>query len=253
MNKILNFNLFEVNKPNWVFIISNKIFFILFYLFITLFTSSFLISLFFSPTDLQQGEIYRIIYIHVPCAWLTLSIYFIITICSFFFLIFKNPIFILCIKSQLKIGILFCFITLITGALWGKPTWGTFWVWDVRLTSVLILFFIYLGLLSIEKLFSFSNKDIKIYKILAITNIIGFINLPLIKYSVEYWQTLHQGASISIKIVSFSIHWSILIPLLLIYLALTLFTIILFLINLRTELLSVKQKNLSTTLFSSKI
>lgn len=146
-----------------------------------------------SPIDYQQFDAVRIMYIHVPSAWLALMIYSIMAISNLSGFIWKNPFSYLISRAVAPIGATFTAITLITGSIWGKPIWGTWWVWDARLTSVLILFFLYLSYIIL--LDAFDNKE-KGEKIAAIISIIGFINIPIIKFSVEFWNSLHQPASI---------------------------------------------------------
>ena len=150
-------------------------------------------ALLFSPPDYQQSQTVRIMYIHVPSAWVSLLAYIMIFFFSLMYIILKFPLFILIAKEIPIIGISFTLITLVTGSLWGKPTWGTYWVWDARLTSFLVLLFIYMGLIFLEKAFKFSNNgDISF----AYISIIGAINIPVIKFSVDWWNTLHQPASV---------------------------------------------------------
>ena len=146
-----------------------------------------------SPIDYQQKDAVRIMYIHVPAAWMSLIIYSIMAVSNISGFIWKNPFSYILSKSIAPVGAVFTLITLITGAIWGKPIWGTWWVWDARLTSVLILFFLYLGYIILIN--SFYDKQ-KGEKIAAIICIIGFINIPIIKFSVEFWNSLHQPASI---------------------------------------------------------
>jgi heme exporter protein CcmC len=164
------------------------------------------LSIWVAPSDFQQGENSRIIYVHVPAAWMSLLIYIAMAISSVLFLLTKHPLFQLFSKTSAKIGALFTLFTLITGGFWGKPMWGTFWVWDARLTSVLILFFIYLGALRFQEF----SADVA-----SIFICIGLINIPIIKFSVNWWNTLHQPSSISQ--FGTSIHISMLIPILLIF------------------------------------
>ena len=180
------------------------------YLSIFLIACGLIMSLFFSPPDYQQSETVRIMYIHVPSAWISLLAYVAIFFLSLFYIIWKFPLFILIAKELPVIGVTFTLITLITGSLWGKPTWGTYWVWDARLTSFLILLFIYLGLIFLEKSFKFSNQGNNSFAYLAI---IGGINIPIIKFSVDWWNTLHQPASV-VRIGGPTISSDILIPLL---------------------------------------
>ena len=146
-----------------------------------------------SPNDYQQSNAVLIRYVHVPAAWMALLIYTLLAIFNLSGFIWKNPFFYLIARSIALIGAMFAFITLTTGSIWGKPIWGTWWVWDARLTSVLVLFFLYLGYIIL--LDSFEDRS-KGERIAAIISIIGFINVPIVKFSVEYWNSLHQPASI---------------------------------------------------------
>lgn len=146
-----------------------------------------------SPIDYQQGNAVKIMYLHVPCAWLALMIYCMLALFNLAGFIWKNPFFYIIAKAIAKIGCLLTLITLLTGSIWGKPIWGTWWVFDPRLTSMLILFFLYLGYLILLGSFEDQSKG---ERISAVISIIGFINIPIIKFSVEYWNSLHQKASI---------------------------------------------------------
>ncbi len=188
-----------------------------------------------SPADYQQGEYIRIMYVHVPCAWLTLAIYSLMAITSFIYLVWHNVVFDLIAKSSASIGALFCFITLITGSLWGKQTWGTWWVWDARLTSMLILFFFYLGYLILSHL----TLDKSNNKAPAALAIIGFINIPIIKFSVNLWNSLHQPASV-FRFGGPSIHSSMLTPLILMFLTFSLYFIVNLLISIKRKILVQK-------------
>ncbi len=151
------------------------------------------LGIFIAPPDYQQGDTVRIMYVHVPSAILAQLVYGIMAFSSAVTFIWKNPLGSFIAKSAAPIGAGFTIIVIVTGALWGKPTWGTWWIWDARLTSVLILFFLYLGYIGIWQIFEDQNKAAKAAGIVAI---VGAINLPIIKFSVEWWNTLHQGASI---------------------------------------------------------
>lgn len=186
-------------------------------------------SFFHSPPDYLQGESVRIMYIHVPSAWLSLQIYVLMAICSFISLVYKHSLADIISRACAPIGATFTLITLITGSIWGKPTWGTWWVWDARLTSELILFFIYVGHILISNSFDDSRKG---DKNAAILTLIGIVNLPIIKWSVDWWNTLHQPATIS-KLSTPSIDVSMLIPLLIMTLAFGLFLLSLFIIRIR--------------------
>ena len=186
-------------------------------------------SLIGSPADYIQGDSMRIMYIHVPSAWFSLMIYTLIALSSVFWFILRNPLLSLAGRSLAPIGAMFTFLALITGSIWGKPTWGTWWAWDARLTSMLILFFLYLAYILLWH--SISNKD-NASKIAAVLGIIGFINIPIIKFSVDWWNTLHQPATIS-KLSTPSIDVSMLIPLLIMTFAFGLFLLSLFIIRIR--------------------
>ena len=193
-------------------------------------------ALFLSPNDYQQGLTVRIMYVHVPSAWLALLTFAIMTIYSIIALAFKIPFGFIINSAVAPVGALFTLTCLVTGSLWGKPMWGTWWVWDARLTSVAILFIMYLIIIIIN--FSFENRDIR-EKIVAIFVIIGSINLPIIKFSVDWWNTLHQPASIS-KLSSPSIDPSMLRPLLIMTVAFMLIGLLIALIRIKSEILSRK-------------
>ena len=206
---------------------------------------TFIIGLYFSllesPPDYIQGDSMRIMYIHVPSAWLSLFSYTILAASCVAWFVYRNPTFNLIAKSIAPIGAAMTLIALVTGSIWGKPTWGVWWVWDARLTSMLILFFLYLAYILLWQ--SISNQETA-SKISAALGIIGFINIPIIKFSVDWWNTLHQPASIS-KLSSPSIDVNMLIPLLIMTLGYMLFLITLFLIKLRTEIIDQKILRLS--------
>lgn len=154
-----------------------------------LFTGLFL-ALFYAPEDWQQGEVFRLIYIHVPLAWLSCSFYLLLSIFCIVFLVWRNPLAALLACQTAPVGLLCSALCLITGALWGRPTWGTWWVWDARLTSVLILFFLYLGFIALQRSYQNSPEGMRLC---ALLGIIGAIDLPIIHFSVQWWSTLHQG------------------------------------------------------------
>jgi len=185
-----------------------------------------------SPIDYQQSNAVKIMYIHVPSAWLALLIYCLVTAFNLSAFIWKNPFFHLIAKNIAKIGCLFAFLTLITGSIWGKPIWGTWWAWDARLTSMLILFFLYLGYLLI---FLTIPNQIKAEKISAIVAIIGLVNIPIIKFSVEYWNSLHQKSSI-IRSAGNAIHPSMLVPLLLCFAACFCYFVVVSMLSIASEL-----------------
>lgn len=203
---------------------------------IVAFTFGLYFSLLQSPPDYIQGDSMRIMYIHVPSAWFALMAYTILAGSSVLWFITRNPIFSIIARSIAQIGMIFTLISLVTGSIWGKPTWGVWWVWDARLTSMLLLFFLYLAYIFLWQ--SITNKDLA-SKISAALAIVGFVNIPIIKFSVDWWNTLHQPATIS-KLSAPSIHISMLTPLMLMTIAYLFLLITLFLIRYKTELVEVK-------------
>ena len=195
-------------------------------------------TFFLSPNDYQQGSTVRIMYIHVPSAWLALLTFLIMTIYSIIALAFKIPFGFIVNTAVAPIGATFTLICLITGSIWGKPMWGTWWVWDARLTSVAILFFLYLIIIFLKN--SFTNISIG-ERISAVLIIVGSINLPIIKFSVDWWNTLHQPASIS-KFSSPSIDLSMLLPLLIMTISFTLIGLLIALMRIRAEIIERKLK-----------
>ena len=146
-----------------------------------------------SPADYQQGDTVRIMYIHVPVAWLASSSYFILALCALFYLVWRHPLADIGARAVAPVGAIFAALTIITGALWGKPTWGTYWVWDARLTSMLVLFFFFIGYMALAGGFENRKRGARPAAILAL---VGAINLPIVKFSVDWWNTLHQPASL---------------------------------------------------------
>jgi len=197
-------------------------------------------ALIISPVDYLQGDSVRIMYVHVPSAWIGLSIFSLIAVSTILNFIFKIKNLFLFVKSLAPIGLLFTCLSIVTGSLWGKPTWGTWWAWDARLTSMLILMLFYV--LFILSLKYFKNSE-NLTKILSFLSILGIINIPIIKYSVEWWSTLHQPASIKILGTS-SIHSSMLIPLFLMLLVLLLYCALIFLMKYKTEIIKIKKQNI---------
>ncbi len=193
-----------------------------------------------SPVDYQQFDAVRIMYIHVPSAWLSLMVYSIMAISNLSGFIWKNPFSYLIAKAIAPIGAMFTLITLITGSLWGQPIWGTWWVWDARLTSVLILFFLYLGYIILVNAFDDIAKG---EKIAAIISIIGFINIPIIKFSVEFWNSLHQPASI-LRSKGVSIAPEMLKPLLLMFSAFMCYFAFFALVRIKNQITINKLKRL---------
>jgi len=187
-----------------------------------------------APADYQQGDSFRIIYLHVPSAWMSLFVYLIMAFSGAVSLIWRIKITDIIARASAPIGASFTFIALVTGAIWGKPMWGTYWVWDARLTSELILLFLYLGYIGLQSAFDDKRIAARAGAILAL---IGVINIPIIHYSVEWWSTLHQGPTIS-KFDKPSIHLTMLIPLLLMVVAFKTFYITTLLIRARSEILN---------------
>lgn len=197
-------------------------------------------ALIISPADYQQGETVRIMYVHVPSAWMSMMIYGIMAAASASFLIWKHTLADIIARVSAPVGAAFTLVTLITGSLWGKPMWGAWWVWDSRLTSVLVLFFLYIGYIALSDSFSGSERGKKICAILAL---VGAVNLPIIRFSVEWWNTLHQPASI-IRTGGASIDSSMLTPLFSMGLAFTCFYLIMLIIRVKTALLQQKIRRL---------
>lgn len=197
-------------------------------------------ALFISPPDYQQGDSVRIMYVHVPSAWMCMMIYSVIAAASAVFLIWRHPLAEIAARASAPIGAGFTLITLITGSLWGKPMWGTWWEWDARLTSVLILFFIYIAYIALTDSYAGQERGKKICAVFAL---VGFVNIPIIRFSVEWWNTLHQPASM-IRSGGIAIDASMLYPLVSMGLGFTLFYISLLLIRIKTALLEQKIRRL---------
>jgi heme exporter protein C len=197
-------------------------------------------ALVLSPPDYLQGDAVRIMYVHVPSAWIGLACFSIITLLSILNFIFKIKNFYFINKSIAPIGLLFTCLATITGSLWGQPTWGTWWAWDARLTSMLALILFYAFYILSFKLLKKKELIIKVSSIIAI---VGSINLPIIKYSVEWWTTLHQPASIKIT-GSNSIHSDMMLPLVLMLLVFLLYAALIFLMKYKTEIIRIKKKNI---------
>ena len=193
-------------------------------------------GLFDSPKDYQQGDAVRIMYVHVPSAWLASGLYLSLAISCIFYLVWKHPLADIISRSIAPIGALFSLLTLITGSLWGKPMWGTWWVWDARLTSMLILFFFYVGYILLSNAF---ERKIDGSKSAAVLAIIGVINLPIIKFSVDWWHTLHQPSSI-LKLDGPSINEQMLLPLILMIIGFSFLSSYLIILNVKTKLIEKK-------------
>jgi heme exporter protein C len=194
-----------------------------------------------APADYQQGETIRIMYIHVPSAWLAMAFYSMMTLSALGALVWKHPLAEVAQRAAAPIGAAFALICLITGALWGKPMWGTYWVWDARLTSMLVLFLMYLGLIALWRTIEDPGQAGRIVSILTL---VGFVNIPIIKFSVDWWNTLHQPASV-FRLDGPTIHPSMLWPLLICALAASVFAIALHLVAMRAEVMARRIRTLT--------
>ena len=225
--------------PNKIISLSNKFIGNLSALIVVLFITGLIYSLIISPSDFVQGDSVRIMYVHVPSSFLALGCFGFIGVFSIFNLVFKIKFLTLAAKSLAPIGLLFALISIVTGSLWGKPTWGIWWVWDARLTSMLILFSFYLFYIGSWKLIENFDTANKISSFIAI---LGSLNLPVIKYSVDWWNTLHQPSSITLTSAP-TIHYSMLIPLIIMFLAMAIYCLNIFLMRYKIELMKFKLKN----------
>jgi len=232
--------MFKYFEPNRIFSITSKAPKYVLALFIIVLTIGLIESLVLSPEDYKQSHSVRIMYVHVPAAWITLGIFTSITILSVIGFIFKIQNFFLISKSLAPSGFIFNIIALVTGSIWGKPTWGTWWAWDARITSMLILALFYGLYLLAWRIYQ--DKE-QVFRTTTIIAILGIINIPIIKYSVDWWNTLHQPASINILSKS-SIHSSMLVPLIIMTAAFALFSLLIFLMKYNTELIKIKNKGL---------
>ena len=193
-------------------------------------------ALVISPPDYQQGDSVRMMYVHVPSAWMSMMIYTVMAAASAAFLIWRHVLADVVARASAPLGAGFTLVTLITGSLWGKPMWGAWWVWDARLTSVLVLFFLYIGYIALSDAYAHQERGRKICAILAL---VGFVNIPVIRFSVQWWNTLHQPASL-IREGGVAIHGSMLTPLLAMGIGFSLFYVWLLLIRVKTALLEQK-------------
>ena len=232
--------MFQLLEPNRIFSITSKAPKYVLLLFILVVSIGLTEALILSPEDYNQSHSVRIMYVHVPAAWISLGIFSTITILSIVGYIFKIKNFFLISKSLAPSGFVFNVIALVTGSIWGKPTWGTWWAWDARITSMLILALFYLMYLIAWRIYE--DKE-QVFKVTSIITILGIINVPIIKYSVDWWNTLHQPASINILSKS-TIHSSMLVPLLIMTAAFALFSLLIFLMKYNTELIKIKNKGL---------
>ncbi len=232
--------MFKYFEPNKIFLITSKAPKYVLLLFILVLSIGLTEALILSPEDYKQGHSVRIMYVHVPAAWISLGIFSSITFLSIVGYIFKIRNFFIISKSLAPSGLVFNIIALITGSIWGKPTWGTWWAWDARITSMLILALFYVMYLVVWRIYD--NND-KVFKITSLITILGIINVPVIKFSVDWWNTLHQPASINLLSKS-SIHVSMLFPLMIMTAAFALFSLLIFLMKYNTELIKIKNKGL---------
>ena len=207
---------------------------------IALFVIGLYFALFASPADFQQGETVRIMYVHVPSAWISMACFTFIAVMSAVALIWKHPLADIAARAAAPLGAGFTLIVLITGSLWGKPTWGTWWVWDARLTSVLVLFFLYLGHIALSNAFDNPQRGARAAAVLAL---VGFVNIPIIKFSVDWWNTLHQPASIA-RLDAPAINPAMLTPLLLMALAFTFYFVTMLLVRMRADLNAARARAL---------
>ena len=227
-------------NPNNILVIINRLRKFVFALFIIVLLIGLFEALVLSPEDYKQSDSVRIMYVHVPSAWISLGIFSLISILSFGILIFKNKNFSLITKSLAPSGFLFNVIALVTGSIWGRPTWGTWWAWDARITSMLLLAIFYLMFILSWRITDDNDKAIKASSVIAI---IGLINVPIVKFSVDWWSTLHQPASINL-LKDTTIHSSMLVPLVIMTAAFALFSLLIFLMKYNTELIKIKNKGL---------
>ncbi len=227
-------------KPKNLIQIINRSQKFVFIIFILILILGLVEALILSPEDYKQSDSVRIMYVHVPAAWISLGIFSLISVLSFGIIIFKNKNFSLITKSLAPSGFVFNIIALVTGSIWGKPTWGTWWAWDARITSMLLLAVFYLMFILSWRIAGTEDKAVKLSSYIAI---FGVINVPIIKFSVDWWSTLHQPASINL-LKETSIHSSMLLPLGIMTAAFALFSLLIFLMKYNTELIKIKNKGL---------
>jgi heme exporter protein C len=218
-------------NPNRFFQIADRVTPLLWLATLTAFVVALYYAFFNSPPDYQQGETVRIMYVHVPSASMALFVYVIMAIASAMALIFRHPLADAAAKAAAPLGAAFCFLALVTGSIWGKPMWGTWWVWDARLTSMFVLMLLYLGYIAVWRSFDDPHRAAALARIVAL---VGVINIPIVKFSVDWWNTLHQPASI-LRRNGPAIHESILWPLGLMFLAFVLLFISAHLLALKNE------------------
>ena len=222
--------------PSKILSLDNKLINGLLFLMILIVFVGLVYALFISPPDYIQGDAVRIMYVHVPSSFIALGCFGFIGIASILNLIFRIKFVSLMAKSLAPVGCIFSLVSIVTGSLWGKPTWGIWWVWDARLTSMVILFLFYLAYIFT---WQFVNDFERANKITSIIGIIGLFNLPVIKYSVDWWNTLHQPSSITLTSVP-TIHYTMLVPLIIMFLGMVIYSLIIFLMRYKTELMKLK-------------
>jgi heme exporter protein C len=225
--------------PSKILSISNKLINNLTTAMIIILLIGFVYAIYISPPDHIQGDAVRIMYVHVPSSFISLGCFTVIGVASILNLIFKIKFMPLIAKSLAPVGALFTITSIVTGSLWGKPTWGIWWVWDARLTSMAILFLFYVAYILSWKFFKNYERAKKISAIIAI---VGLFNIPVIKYSVDWWNTLHQPSSITLTSAP-TIHYSMLLPLLIMFAGLAFFSLIIFLMKYKIELIKFKINN----------
>ena len=228
--------MFKILFPNKILLITKKNINILVFALIVVVIIGLIYSLLISPADYIQGDSVRIMYVHVPSSFIALGCFGFIGVASIFSLIFKIKFMPLLAKSLAPIGLIFSLISIFTGSFWGKPTWGVWWVWDARLTSMLILFLFYIAYILTWKFFHDFEKANKISSIIGI---IGLFNLPVIRYSVDWWNTLHQTSSITITSAP-TIHYTMLIPLIIMFVAMIIYSLVIFLMTYKVEVIKLK-------------
>jgi len=222
--------------PNKILSLNKNLFTVLIIIMISVIIVGLINALITSPPDAVQGNSVRIMYVHVPSSFIAIACFGFIGIASIATLIFKVKILPLMAKSIAPVGSVFCLISIVTGSLWGKPTWGIFWVWDARLTSMLILLIFYLAYIAVWK---FIENYEKANKTASIVAIIGSLNLPVIKYSVDWWNTLHQPSSITLTSAP-TIHYTMLVPLIIMLVGMIIYSLIIFLMKYKTEIIKFK-------------
>jgi len=232
--------MFDLINPSRIFYWIEKLINFINSIFFIFLIIALMFALILSPPDYLQGDSVRIMYVHVPSAWIGLASFTSIALLSILNFIFKIKNLNLITKSIAPLGLMFTCLAIVTGSLWGQPTWGTWWAWDARITSMVVLSIFYILFILAHKLIAQEDKANKVSNIIAI---IGLVNIPVIKYSVDWWNTLHQPSSIKLDGTS-SIHSSMLLPLMLMLLVLLLYCALILLMKYKTEIIRIKKKNI---------